>query len=185
MSDPRGLDHDWFPAPLPPNVVIGDRSWLHSAYAFLHYRSERSCGLRVGHDTGIYIETFFDLGPCGEVEVGSYCTLAGPIISTNARVIIGDYVLISRESVIADSVVAEPAQHRRTGHGEESAPAQVSVSLGNNVWVGARAVLLAGARLGEGVIVGAGAVVDFQAPPYAIVAGNPARVVGWAHPERS
>ncbi len=185
MSDPRALEHDWFPATLPPNVVIGDRSWLHSAYAFLHYRSERPCGLRVGCDTGVYIDTFFDLGPRGEVEVGSYCTLAGPIISTNSRVIIGDYVLISRETVIADSPLAEPAPDGREARGDECVPPQVAVSLGDNVWVGARAVLLAGARLGEGVIVGAGAVVDFEAPPYAIVAGNPARVVGWARPERS
>ena len=44
-------------------------------------------------------------------------------------------------------------------------------------------MLLSGARLGKGVIVGAGAVVDFCVPDYAIVAGNPARVVGWARPE--
>jgi acetyltransferase-like isoleucine patch superfamily enzyme len=34
--------------------------------------------------------------------------------------------------------------------------------------------------IGEGAIVGAGAVVDFEIPPFAIVAGNPARIVGWA-----
>jgi acetyltransferase-like isoleucine patch superfamily enzyme len=43
-------------------------------------------------------------------------------------------------------------------------------------------VLLPGARLGDGVIVGAGAVVDFEVPPYAVVAGNPARIVSWARP---
>jgi acetyltransferase-like isoleucine patch superfamily enzyme len=40
------------------------------------------------------------------------------------------------------------------------------------------AVLLSGTKLAEGCVVGAGAVVNFAAPPYAIVAGNPARVVG-------
>ena len=57
-----------------------------------------------------------------------------------------------------------------------------SIVVGENAWIGARAVLLEGARLGEGAIVGAAAVVDFEVPPYAIVAGNPARVVGWARP---
>jgi maltose O-acetyltransferase len=42
------------------------------------------------------------------------------------------------------------------------------------------AVLLAGTKLAEGCVVGAGAVVNFPAPPYSIIAGNPARVVGTA-----
>ena len=60
---------------------------------------------------------------------------------------------------------------------------ELSISIGSNSWIGARAILLAGARIGEGAIVGAAAVVDFSVPPYAIVAGNPARIVGWAEPD--
>jgi acetyltransferase-like isoleucine patch superfamily enzyme len=41
-------------------------------------------------------------------------------------------------------------------------------------------VLLSGVRIGEGAIVGAAVVVDFEVPPFAIVAGNPLRIVGWA-----
>lgn len=168
---------DWFPRPLPLNIVLGERSWLHSAYAFLHYRSERQCGLRVGCDSGIYAETFFDLGPEGEVEVGDFCTLAGPVFATNRRVVIGDYVLVSREVVIADEAAAIPATGARTAI--TPAPA---ITLGDRCWIGSRAILLAGARLGEGVIVGAGAVVDYAVPPFAIVAGNPSRIVSWASP---
>lgn len=163
------LPHDWFPEPLPPNVVIGERSWLHSTYVFLHYQSQRPCGLRVGHDTGIYIDSFFDLGPSGEVEIGNFCTIAGPIIATNNRVIIGDYVLISREVVIADSVVTTPAPSLET---------TTDIIIGNDVWIGTKAIILQGARLGDGVIVGAGAVVDFEVPAHAIVVGNPARILG-------
>jgi acetyltransferase-like isoleucine patch superfamily enzyme len=176
MSGPAFLEHDWFPRPLPANVVIGERSWLYSAFAFLHYASERPCGLRVGRDTGIFQETFFDLGPCGEVEVGDCCTLAGPIIATNGRVVIGDYALISREVVFADSFAAVPPASRRP------AGRPADIVLGECVWVGTQAVLLPGARLGDGAIVGAAAVVDFEVPPYAVVAGNPARLVGWARP---
>lgn len=49
--------------------------------------------------------------------------------------------------------------------------------LGHDVWLGRNATILPGARLGDGVIVGAGAVVAGEVPPYAVVAGNPARVV--------
>jgi virginiamycin A acetyltransferase len=49
--------------------------------------------------------------------------------------------------------------------------------VGPDCWIGHGAILLPGARLGAGVIVGAGAVVSGEVPPYAVVAGNPARIV--------
>jgi acetyltransferase-like isoleucine patch superfamily enzyme len=45
--------------------------------------------------------------------------------------------------------------------------------------------LLRGARIGPGAVVGAGAVVDFQVPAGAVVAGNPARIVAWANGNRA
>lgn len=56
------------------------------------------------------------------------------------------------------------------------------IRIGDLTWIGMKAVLLPGAELGEGVIVGAGTVLDFAVPPYAVVAGNPARIVGRAPP---
>ena len=47
----------------------------------------------------------------------------------------------------------------------------------DDVWIGARAMILAGVELGQGAIVGAGAVVAKSVPPYAIVVGNPARII--------
>jgi len=49
--------------------------------------------------------------------------------------------------------------------------------LGHDVWIGQGATVLPGARIGSGVIVGAGAVVGGTVPDYAVVAGNPARVL--------
>ena len=53
----------------------------------------------------------------------------------------------------------------------------VPVSIGNDVWIGARAIILKGVHIGDGAIVGAGAVVTRDIPPYSICAGVPARVV--------
>lgn len=49
--------------------------------------------------------------------------------------------------------------------------------IGHDVWIGHGALILPGARIGNGVIVGAGAVVRGEVPDYAVIAGNPARVV--------
>lgn len=49
--------------------------------------------------------------------------------------------------------------------------------IGNDVWIGDGAVILPGARIGSGVIIGAGAVVGGEVPDYAIIAGNPGRLI--------
>ena len=180
LHEPLFLNHDWFPRPLPRNVQIGKRSWLYSSFAFLHYRSRRPCGVRIGNDTGIYNGTFFDLGSNGEVIIGNYCTLVGAIICSDKRIVINDYVFIAHEVVLADSFAAIPPDElaeRKNSEVRGLATPVTSILIGGNAWIGARAVLLKGARIGEGAIVGAGAVVDFEVPRYAIVAGNPARIV--------
>jgi acetyltransferase-like isoleucine patch superfamily enzyme len=175
------MEHDWFAEPLPDNVVLGARTWLYSSFAFRHYCSRRPVGLRTGNDTGLYNCTFFDLGPAGEVSIGSYCTLVGAIICSNSRIVIGDHAFLAHEVVLADSYVAAPydpqcqlADIRAERHDEDP---ETSIVIGDNTWIGARAVVLRGASIGEGSIVGAAAVVDFEVPPRSIVAGNPGRIV--------
>jgi acetyltransferase-like isoleucine patch superfamily enzyme len=51
------------------------------------------------------------------------------------------------------------------------------VSIGNDVWIGLGATILSGVSIGDGAIVGARAVVTRNVPPYAIVGGNPARLL--------
>ena len=52
-----------------------------------------------------------------------------------------------------------------------------SVQIGNDVWIGCRAVVLDGVKIGDGAIVAAGAVVTKDVPPYAIVGGVPAKII--------
>ena len=58
------------------------------------------------------------------------------------------------------------------------------VTLGNDVWIGHGAVLLPGVSLGSGAAVGAGSIVTKDVPPFAIVVGNPARVLRLRFSER-
>jgi acetyltransferase-like isoleucine patch superfamily enzyme len=52
-----------------------------------------------------------------------------------------------------------------------------AIVVGNDVWIGHRAIILPGVTLGDGAIVAAGAIVTRSVPPYAIVGGSPARVI--------
>lgn len=51
------------------------------------------------------------------------------------------------------------------------------ITVEDNVWIGARAIILPGRTLGEGSIIGAGAVVTKDVAPYTVVGGNPARLI--------
>jgi maltose O-acetyltransferase len=51
------------------------------------------------------------------------------------------------------------------------------VIIEDDVWIGARVIILKGVRVGRGAIIGAGAVVTKNVPPFSVVAGNPARVI--------
>jgi acetyltransferase-like isoleucine patch superfamily enzyme len=170
----RFLEHDWFERPLPANVELGARTWLYSTFAFVHYHSTAPLGLRVGNDTGIYNGTFFDLGPKGEVVIGDFCSIVGGIFATNSRIEIGDYSFIAHEVVLADDSFAAPPS-APPGRLSDYRP---TIQLGENVWIGARAILLGDVEIGEGAVIGAAAVVRGQVPPMTIFAGNPARQVG-------
>ncbi len=55
--------------------------------------------------------------------------------------------------------------------------------VGNDVWIGTGTVILRGVEIGNGAVVAAGAVVTKDIPPYAIVAGVPARIIGYRFSE--
>ncbi len=57
------------------------------------------------------------------------------------------------------------------------------VVIGSDVWIGIEAMILSGVRIGDGAVIGARSVVAHDVPPYAIAAGNPARVIRMRFPE--
>lgn len=51
------------------------------------------------------------------------------------------------------------------------------VIIGNNVWIGARSMIMAGVEIGDGVVVAAGSIVTKSVPNYAVIGGNPAKII--------
>ena len=60
---------------------------------------------------------------------------------------------------------------------QQGAPPPRAVTIGDDVWIGTRVIILPGVKVGSHVILGAGAVVTKDVPEWAIVGGNPARVI--------
>ncbi len=94
------------------------------------------------------------------------------------KVTIGNGVLTGRYVLITDN--AHGACDRSSMN---TAPmcrpvfSKGGVVIGDNVWIGDRAVILPGVTVGEGAVIGANAVVTKDVPAYAVVVGNPARIV--------
>jgi hypothetical protein len=91
-------------------------------------------------------------------------------LDTTGGLVIGDQTLIS------EGVVIYTHDH---GHDPWSVPQPMVKTIGAGVWIGLRAVILPQCRrIGDGAVIGAGAVVTRDVPAGAVVAGNPARIVG-------
>ena len=101
-------------------------------------------------------------------DVGVKCEVNGPVT-------IGNYVMMGPEVVIYTSTHA----HSRTDITmiEQGFEEVRPVTIGNDVWIGRRAMIMPGVNIGNGCIIGAGAVVTKDVPDYCIVGGVPAKIV--------
>ncbi len=57
------------------------------------------------------------------------------------------------------------------------------IEIGNDVWIGWNVLILKSCKIGTGAVIGAGAVVTHDVPPYAVVVGNPARIIRYRYSE--
>ena len=171
------LPDDWYPGQIPANVALGEHSYLYSSISFLHHRSRRRPSVRMAGDSGVYDDSFFELGPEGEVQIGRYCSISGTFFVTDGRVTIGDHTFIGYGTVLADRPHAVPPGSRARLGSRDEAPG--GITIGDNVWIGTRVIILGETQVGSDAVIGAGAVLDGETiPAGAIVAGNPARTVG-------
>lgn len=69
--------------------------------------------------------------------------------------------------------------HMKMGHPS----CKGDIVIGNDVWIGAKSTIMSGIKISDGVVVGAGSTVTKDVPPYAIVAGNPAKIIKYRFSE--
>jgi acetyltransferase-like isoleucine patch superfamily enzyme len=118
------------------------------------------------------IEPFCRISGTPSISIGNnfYLNCGGHFLG---EITIGDNVMIGPKTVIwgRDHGTEYGTPMNQQLHMNEP------VSIGDDVWIGANVTILKGVTVGCGVVVGAGSVVVKDIPDYAIVVGNPARVV--------
>ena len=115
---------------------------------------------------------------------GSYgCINALCDSSSNEKLYIGNYVSIAQNVlfiVASDhnykNITTYPFKVKYLNAGYE-AYSKGDIIVKDDVWIGANAIILSGVTIGQGAVIAAGSVVTKDVPPYAIVGGNPARVI--------
>src|SRR6266487_477820 len=130
----------------------------------------------------------WQIGPRATILLGQHIQMAG-VRSSGKKVSIGKGTVINHGCLlyttgglfIGENVSISSGVWLVTGTHDMNDPQFVDlykpILIGDYVWIGMRATILAGITIGEGAVVMAGAVVTHDVPPYAVVGGVPARVV--------
>lgn len=102
----------------------------------------------------------------GKVDVGRYCAIA-------------PRATFRQHNHVTHNPSLQGAFYRDVLDDQLSSTADGPIEIGNDVWLGARAMVLSGVTIGDGAVVGAGSIVTSDVEPYSVVAGVPATHKKW------
>lgn len=110
----------------------------------------------------------------GVIEIGS-----NTFIGTGSMIVSKDKIVIGENCLIAEYVTIRDQNHKISLDSliAESGFDAKPILIGRNVWIGAKASILAGVHIGPDSVIGAGSVVTKSVPPKSIAVGVPARIV--------
>jgi acetyltransferase-like isoleucine patch superfamily enzyme len=173
-TDRAGEFGRWSPPGAFAHAVIGGALTIETPVAVSTTAFHGTC--RVGAFT--YINGGSEVS---DADIGRYCSIARDvIIGPGAHPIefLTTHPVASDPSGLSSNMRDEPAYAAIALTALTAARATPGRTIiGDDVWIGARAIVLRGVSVGVGAVIGAGAVVTKDVAPYAIVAGVPARVV--------
>ena len=156
-------------------------SYLYSKFFKIVLQGKSIRNSRIDKTAKIYSGTeFYDssigrhsyIGYNSEIhscDIGAFCSIANGLIVGGAKHPL-DWV--STSPVFYD-VGGGTGSHL----GNHKIEPLKRTSIGNDVWIGSRVIIMQGLKIGTGAVIGAGSVVTKDVPPYAIVAGCPARII--------
>lgn len=164
-------------------------SYLFNPFSLLRMKKVGRCidirrGLRVNNPRNIQLGDNVRIGrmsrlssyECGKIIIEDNCYI-GQFFSVMA----GGDIIIKKNALIASYVAVIGENHSMNPeagvkYGKQPLIKQ-NVVIGENCWIGEKAIILPGVTIGDWSIIGAGAIVNKPIPPYSIAAGNPAKVI--------
>jgi maltose O-acetyltransferase len=146
------------------------------SFALRHAWYQRVLGIDVEDDAAVFLGCYIWFFGPGQVRRNGTRIGARSRINRNCCLDARGPLVIGENVSISPEVAILTASHRPDD--PEFAVETRPVTIEDHVWVGTRATILPGVRLGRGCVVAAGAVVTRDVPPLAIVGGIPARQIG-------
>ena len=136
------------------------------------------CARNISLKKNVTFDRGCELNACGgTLIIGSNCKF-NRNVSLNASV--AGQISFGKECIIGSGVILRSSNHRSTDldthmiyQGHESG----SITIGNNVWIGAGAIILPKVKIGDGVIIGAGSVVTKSFAANKVIGGVPAKII--------
>jgi maltose O-acetyltransferase len=129
----------------------------------------RHCGANTNIERRAYFGSGRDLSLGDDSGIGVGAKIS-PGVTIGSNVLMGEDVLLLTRN--------HGFTHRATLIREQGYLELEPILIDDDVWIGTRSIVLPGVHVGTGAVIGAGSVVTKSVEPYAIVAGNPATVIG-------
>lgn len=130
------------------------------------------CGKKLNVEKGAYF------GSGKDVRAGVYVGFGKNFTMHNRILTVDDYLMMGEDVMFLGG--GHDFDRLDIPMGKQGSKEKTPLHIAGDVWIGARAIILPGCkRIGHGAIVGAGSVVTKDVPDYAIVGGNPAKVIGF------
>lgn len=108
------------------------------------------------------------------VKIGNNVGISGSTINSINSITIGNNVLIGSGCLISDND-SHPINY--TQRNDYSKIISKPIIIGDDVFIGARSIILKGVEIGKGSVIGAGSVVTKSFPEFSIIGGNPAKLI--------
>lgn len=153
-----------------------------------NFSLKKNCRIHVGDGSIMEANLSFDKEGAG-ISIGNNTYIGGSNIISSNSITIGNDVLISWGCTIVDhnshsihwSERANDVKDWYKGLKEWKNVDSRPITIGDKAWLGFNVIVLKGVNIGEGAIIGAGSIVTKDIPPFAIAAGNPARIIKYAN----
>ena len=143
---------------------------------------ESTRGSKIIVEEGVLIDSFVKIkcvGGMGDVKIGkNSCINSGVVIYSGNGIKIGADVLIAANCTIAPVNHQYMSRHM-TIRQQRFQPSKGGIVIEDDVWIGANTVILDGAILKKGCVVGANSLVNTELESYSINVGSPTRVIGY------